>query len=252
MTYFGKNIKKIRGVKNLSQQAFADLFDLKRGTLGAYEEGRSEPKIETLLKITKHFQITLEDILTRELKVNELLQFKDDLLFQSKISWEENFTSIPCITKSQLKNYPSYFNKAHYIKDLPNITLPTNSSKDLRALVISSLEMNNYGQGFSPKDIIIGEEMAIENMMKKNHEFLAFVILEDEILFRNIIIQEEKVKLCAFHPSVDDLLLEKDQIFEVWKVIHVFYHKLPEIQSPFENKLSILENELKALKKKLK
>ena len=46
MSFFGKNIKKIRSVKSLSQQAFADLFDLKRGTLGAYEEGRSEPKIE--------------------------------------------------------------------------------------------------------------------------------------------------------------------------------------------------------------
>ncbi|WP_196887001.1 helix-turn-helix domain-containing protein [Aureivirga sp. CE67] len=252
MTYFGKNIKKIRGVKNLSQQAFADLFDLKRGTLGAYEEGRSEPKIETLLKITKHFQITLEDILTREMKVNELLQFKDDLLFQSKISWEENFTSIPCITKSQLKNYPSYFGKAHYIKDLPTITIPSNSSKEMRALVISSLEMNNYGQGFSPKDIVIGEEMSVENILKKEGEFLGFVVLEDEILFRNILVQEEKVMLRAFHPSVDDVEIEKDQILEVWKVIHAFYHKLPEIQSPFENKLSILENELKALKQKLK
>ncbi|MEP0480965.1 MAG: transcriptional regulator, partial [Nonlabens sp.] len=26
MSFFGKNIKKIRGVKGLSQQAFADLF----------------------------------------------------------------------------------------------------------------------------------------------------------------------------------------------------------------------------------
>ena len=50
MSFFGKNIRKIRSVKTLSQQAFAELFDLKRGTLGAYEEGRSEPKIETILQ----------------------------------------------------------------------------------------------------------------------------------------------------------------------------------------------------------
>ena len=29
MSFFGKNIKKIRSVKNLSQQAFADIFGLK-------------------------------------------------------------------------------------------------------------------------------------------------------------------------------------------------------------------------------
>ena len=57
MSYFGKNIRKIRSLKSLSQQAFAELFDLKRGTLGAYEEGRSEPKLETLIKIANYFSI---------------------------------------------------------------------------------------------------------------------------------------------------------------------------------------------------
>ena len=54
MSYFGKNIRKIRNVKKLSQQAFAELFELKRGTLGAYEEERSEPRIETIIKIANH------------------------------------------------------------------------------------------------------------------------------------------------------------------------------------------------------
>ena len=79
MSFFGKNIKKIRGVKGLSQQAFADLFDLKRGTLGAYEEGRSEPKIETIIKIANYFSITIDHMLTAELTVNQLLRFNDQL-----------------------------------------------------------------------------------------------------------------------------------------------------------------------------
>ena len=65
MSFFGKNIKKIRSVKNLSQQAFADLFDLKRGTLGAYEEGRSEPKIDTIIKVAKYFSIGIDSLLPR-------------------------------------------------------------------------------------------------------------------------------------------------------------------------------------------
>ena len=50
MSFFGKNIRKIRTVKSLSQQSFAEMFELKRGTLGAYEEGRSEPKIDTIIE----------------------------------------------------------------------------------------------------------------------------------------------------------------------------------------------------------
>jgi len=85
MSFFGKNIRKIRSVKTLSQQAFAELFDLKRGTLGAYEEGRSEPKIETIIKIANYFSIPIDDLLTRELTVNELLKFKSSLSEQYEL-----------------------------------------------------------------------------------------------------------------------------------------------------------------------
>ena len=75
MSFFGKNIKKIRGVKKLSQQAFADIFSLKRATLGAYEEGRSEPKIDTIIKVANYFSISIDNILTKEITVNQLLSF---------------------------------------------------------------------------------------------------------------------------------------------------------------------------------
>jgi len=75
MSHVGKNIKKIRSVKKLNQSQFADLFDLKRASIGAYEEGRAEPKIATLIQIAKHFGITADDLLNKELSVNDLFHF---------------------------------------------------------------------------------------------------------------------------------------------------------------------------------
>lgn len=80
MPFFGKNIKKIRSIKSLSQQAFADLFSLKRGTLGAYEEGRSRPKIDTVIKVANYFSISMDSLLKRDLTVNELMHFKTELM----------------------------------------------------------------------------------------------------------------------------------------------------------------------------
>jgi transcriptional regulator with XRE-family HTH domain len=57
MSLFGANIKKIRQVKGLSQKTFADLLDLNRGVISSYEEGRAEPKIETILKVANHFSL---------------------------------------------------------------------------------------------------------------------------------------------------------------------------------------------------
>lgn len=75
MTYFGTNLKKIRQIKGLSQQAFAELIDLNRGVISSYEEGRAEPKIETLLRIATYFGISTDDIISKPLTVNQLANF---------------------------------------------------------------------------------------------------------------------------------------------------------------------------------
>lgn len=83
MSFFGTNIKKIRQVKGLSQKAFADLFDLNRGVISAYEEGRAEPKIDTLLKVAVYFSLDINDFLTKPLQVNNLVSGSviDTLMF---------------------------------------------------------------------------------------------------------------------------------------------------------------------------
>ncbi len=83
MSFFGTNIKKIRQVKGLSQKAFADLFDLNRGVISAYEEGRAEPKIDTLLKVAGYFSLDINDFLTKPLQVNNLVSGSviDTLMF---------------------------------------------------------------------------------------------------------------------------------------------------------------------------
>lgn len=77
MSFFGTNIKKIRQVKGLSQKAFADLFDLNRGVISSYEEGRAEPKIETILKVANHFNLNLDKLLTEIIQVNQLVSVSD-------------------------------------------------------------------------------------------------------------------------------------------------------------------------------
>ncbi len=72
MSFFGSNIKKIRQLKGLSQKAFADLFDLNRGVISSYEEGRAEPKIETILKVANHFNLNLDKFLTETLQADQL------------------------------------------------------------------------------------------------------------------------------------------------------------------------------------
>ncbi len=80
MSYIGKNIRKIRISKKMTQTEFAELFNLKRTAVGSYEEGRAEPKIDTLIKIADYFKLSLDQLLRKELSINEIFHFRDDLL----------------------------------------------------------------------------------------------------------------------------------------------------------------------------
>ena len=62
----------------MTQTEFAELFDLKRTALGAYEEGRAEAKIDTVIKIADYFKLTLDQLLRKELTINEIFHFRDD------------------------------------------------------------------------------------------------------------------------------------------------------------------------------
>lgn len=75
MSQIGKNIRKIRGVKNLSQTAFGKLFKASRHNIAAYEEGRATPKLELSTRIARHFGLNLESFLTDELTVNQITGF---------------------------------------------------------------------------------------------------------------------------------------------------------------------------------
>jgi transcriptional regulator with XRE-family HTH domain len=75
MSKIGANIRKIRLTKGFSQTQFAELFGLTRASIGAYEEGRAEPKIDVVIEIAKYFSISLDVIFTKNVTVNQLTNF---------------------------------------------------------------------------------------------------------------------------------------------------------------------------------
>jgi len=251
MSFFGKNIKKIRSVKSLSQQAFADLFDLKRGTLGAYEEGRSEPKVETIIKIANYFSISIDDMLTHELTVNELLRFKGDLTTYAEDAKKEIFSVVPCITENMQNEYIEFYEKANFISGLPTIQLPVNPEKEFRGLTVTNLEMTSHDKGFYPKDIVVGEKVPISVLKKLNAGTLVFVIVGGKLIFRKLYIIKNKLVLRAEHKNIEDENFDLSEVKELWRVRYVFFKRLPEFSDNIEDQLMLMQNELQKMKERL-
>lgn len=251
MSLFGKNIRKIRSVKSLSQQSFAEMFDLKRGTLGAYEEGRSEPKIETLIKIANHFSIPIDDLLTKELTVNRLLKFKGNLAGDHEELLKEQFASVPCIVPANRNNYVSGFDKEDFIKSLPCLKLPISTDTNFRGYTVDSLEMSNHDKGLFPKDVVIGEFIPKKEYKKLDNGQVLLVLAGDQLVLRRGYITNDTLVLRADHKVIEDIAVELDEVKELWRICYVFYHRLPETGDGLEEKLMFLEQEFAKMRSKM-
>lgn len=165
MTKVGKNIKKIRNVKGLSQQAFADLFQLTRGNISSYEELRAEPKIEVLLKIANYFGIPLTDFIEKDLSVNELLHYNTNLVVETeKLKMTQQLVNVPYIPALYIEDYIRQYNNEDFFHKLPHLTIPSNSKFKTIAIEIDNEENLPAELNFQTGDILFYEEVVKENI----------------------------------------------------------------------------------------
>ena len=251
MSFFGKNIRKIRTVKSLSQQSFAEMFELKRGTLGAYEEGRSEPKIDTLMKIANHFSITIDELLTKELTVNNLLKFKGSFAGDQEELLKEQFTSVPCIVPTIRSRYITGFDDNGFLKSLPCLKLPISNDVSFRGFIVDSLEMSDHEKGLFPKDVVIGKFVPKKDWKKLDNGKLMLVLVADQLVLRRGYITNTNLVLRADHRVIDDITAGLDEVKELWEICYVFYHRLPETGNGLEEKINNLEQELAKIRSRI-
>ncbi len=95
MSNFGSNIKKIRSLKNYTQQHLADILGLTRAAVSSYEEGRAEPKIETLTRASQIFGVSVDDFINKKLTVNEVTHFKIPEINTKRAADERSDTFFP-------------------------------------------------------------------------------------------------------------------------------------------------------------
>ena len=245
----GKNIKKIRGVKRLSQQAFADLFGLKRGTLAAYEEGRSSPRLETVIKIASHFNIDMDELLKTELTVNRLLQFNDTITTNSDPLPVQQFARIPCITDALETDFIHQRGEPGICQRLPQLQLPLPESKGYIGYTVHSAEMTQPGgTGFLPRDLVVGKILDTNSFKTLKRDSPVLVLTDQKLIFR---FANPELESCELHPAAEGLepiTLVYTEIIKVWEILHVFHWKIPPAADTIEQRLLQLEQTMKNMK----
>ena len=65
----GKRLKKLRIGKDMTQQQLADYLHVSPGSIGMWEHDRREPDIDMLVKLADFYQVTLDYLVGREIKI---------------------------------------------------------------------------------------------------------------------------------------------------------------------------------------
>lgn len=220
MSKIGYNIKKLRNVKNISQQAFADLFNLTRGNISSYEELRAEPKLEIIIKIANYFSIPLEHLLTKQLSVNEILNFNDYFKEDQQKKIQKNFADIPFISRESLR----YIKENSFdITKLNSIHFPMYSSSKFIALELTHEIAAPSSLRLPEHSILFFEQVQIDILHTLDQHFGLFLTSEDIFIGA---FKQNKNTIELILNEWKSASLKKDELSHFWKLYASFEKRM--------------------------
>lgn len=233
--------------KNISQAEFAGLFNLARPSVGAYEEGRSEPKIDTIIQIANHFRVSIDVLLTRELTVNDIYSFgllNEKLNKAHKLTKPEKAPLAEAIAFVEVKEYINYlvqYQNGDFVSGLRRIAVPKGNVRSMRAFEMNGSEMEYHQQGLHHGDILIGRKVKLDQLESLNGALMTLVTAEGIINRRVGESDEKQLVMVTDDPNYEVIPVPIDQILEAWKVEAVY--------STYLNPPTLLEERVMKLEK---
>lgn len=256
MSVIGKNIRKIRTVKKLSQAAFAEIFNLARPSVGAYEEERAEPKLETVIQIANYFGISIDSLLAKELTINDLYNFNVHLEEDHAVSKTEEPKATPATSsiKSVLVpgekqfEYIVHISNRDFLSKLPKILIPKNDDKDIRAFEQTADDMHDNFHGINLGDLVFGRKMNAPHKFKKGNVYV--VVTKEKVIIRRAKAKKEAIEFLPDNANFDPVEVNKGEIIEAWEVIGYFSQKI-EAPTLITERIMHLENQIDVINERL-
>lgn len=69
MHFFSKNLRYLRKKGQFNQEEISALFQKRPNTVGNWENQKSEPSLEELIRLAEYFQVTTESLLHEDLEL---------------------------------------------------------------------------------------------------------------------------------------------------------------------------------------
>ena len=254
MVNVNENIRFLRKKKGWTQEKFSKKIGIKRSLVGAYEEGRSDPRLNNLLKMCEVFKISLDNILKKDvtqLPEDQYLNTEDQNVKVLSITvdkfGEEN---IELINQKASAGYLNSYSDFEFIQNLPKFQLPfLNFSGTHRAFEIKGDSMLPLTTG----SIVIGKYLEDLSYVRDGKTYI-LLTKEDGIVYKRVQTQENSLELISDNKEYDPYIISNYDILEIWEAIAFFSIDFPNPNNEYssiKNHINNLYANLDDLKKKL-
>ncbi len=247
-SFAGQNLKYLRKLKGFTQEEFAMKLQIKRSLLGAYEEERAEPRIDVLEIISDHFNISLDDLLRKDLS-----ETKGDYLAKrriQKLGSESNL--IHFVPMKAAAGYLAGYADEEFIDELNTFTLPMMGSGQFRAFEIIGESMLPTPSG----SIIVGQKINGLDDVKQNVAYIV-VSRSEGIVYKRLSKNsrtKNKVTLTSDNQSYQPYDMNIEEILELWQAQMVITKVTPQQRwdvGQLANLVSNLQDQVSSMKKRM-
>ena len=254
MQIISKNIRHLRRLKGLTQEVLAEDLSVTRSRISSYEEERSAPAIDMLIKLSDFFKVPI-DILLR----NDLTKAKDSsfieignqrVLFPITVD-DDNNNLIEVVPVKASAGYLAGYDDPEYIEQLEKIKLPFLPTGKHRAFPIKGDSMLPMKEG----SFVIGRFVEDRTEIISGRTYV-LITLNDGMVYKRVynqIKQSNTLLLVSDNKNYKAFEVSIDEVLELWEFtcsINTQEYTKEELKiSSILNMFNDLGVELKALEK---
>ncbi|MDR2270450.1 MAG: LexA family transcriptional regulator [Sphingobacterium sp.] len=227
MSLLSENLRFLRNEIRASQQAVADTLLITRARYSKYEEGASEPPIEILLRIARYYRVSMDLLVTIDLRkynLNEILKLPDNRILLPIKTDGKGENKIEIIPYKASMGYLMGYSDPEYIENLQTMSLPFLHNGKYRAFPVEGDSMPPYQDG----TYIIGQYLESISDMKAEKTYL--LITRQGFLFKRLeSINSESITVKSDNPFYDNLEIPFHDLNEIWQFAGSFTGQEQEI-----------------------
>lgn len=216
MSLFSDNIRHLRVKKDVSQETVAEGLSISRDSLSKYEQGKSQPPYEILIKISHYYHVSIDLLLTadiRKVNIDGLMLLEDNRILLPITVDSKGENIIEIIPHKARAGYLNGYSDPEFIEGLQHVSLPFLGNGKFRAFPVSGDSMPPHRDG----SFIIGKYVENLGEVRDGRTYILLTRNEGIVYKRlnkngmnNLVLQSDNTFYAPYTVKASDIL-------EIWE-----------------------------------